>query len=105
MAREFNKLLKAFRLRAGYGLREFAELIGESPSNYVGRESGVLTPWRQEDKLRKVADHLALREGTEDWDAFFIAAGRDYVSLPPDLKKQTERPYYPQLMRTVEKLS
>lgn len=105
MARQFNKLLKALRLRAGYGLREFAELIGEAPSNYVGRESGLLGPWRQQEKLRKVADHLALREGTDDWDAFFIAAGQNYVALPPDLQRQTERPFFPQLLRTVEKLS
>jgi hypothetical protein len=105
MARQFNKLLKAFRLRAGYGLREFAELIGESPSNYVGRETGMLPPWRQQEKLRKVADHLALREGTDDWDAFFLAAGQGKVSLPPDLQEQVQRPFFPQLLRTVEKLS
>jgi hypothetical protein len=105
MARQFKALLKAFRLRAGYGLREFAELIGESPSNYVGRETGKLGPWRQQEKLRKVADHLALREGTEDWDAFFIAAGQNHVSLPPDLEEQIARPFFPQLLRTVAKLS
>ena len=105
MAREFKALLKAFRLCAGYGLREFAELIGESPSNYVGRESGKLGPWRSQEKLRKVADGLALCEGTEDWDVFFISAGQDKVSLPPDLEGQFERPFFPALLRTVAKLS
>ena len=105
MERDFAKLLKALRLRAGYGLREFAELIGESPSNYVGRESGKLGPWRSQAKLRKVAEALALREGVEDWDAFFIAAGQDLVCLPPDIERQIERPFFPALLRTVERLS
>jgi transcriptional regulator with XRE-family HTH domain len=105
MARQFNTLLKALRLKAGYGLREFAEMIGESPSNYVGRESGALKPWRQAEKLRKVAEGLALREGTEDWDAFFIAAGQDRVSLPPTLETQIERPFFPALLRTIKELS
>jgi len=105
MARDFKTLLRAFRLRAGYGLREFAELIGESPSNYVGRETGKLGPWRQAEKLRKVADHLALREGTEDWDAFYIASGQGKATLPPRYQAQMSRPFFPALLRTVEKLS
>lgn len=105
MARQFNKLLKAFRLKAGYGLREFADLIGESPSNYVGRETGKLGPWRQPEKLRHVANHLALREGTDDWDLFFIAAGQGKVVLLPEIQEQMSRPFFPALLRTVRKLS
>jgi len=105
MARDFKTLLKALRLKAGYGLREFADLIGESPSNYVGRETGKHGPWRQEEKLRKVANHLTLREGSDDWDAFFIAAGQNKVSLPPRYQEQMSRPFFPALLRTVERLS
>lgn len=105
MERNFAKLLKALRLKAGYGLREFAELIGESPSNYVGRETEKQGPWRSPDKLRRVAVALNLREGSEEWDAFYIAAGQDIVCLPPGLERQIERPFFPALLRTVERLS
>lgn len=101
MAREFKELLKAFRLRAGYGLRRFAELVGESPSNYAGVESGGRSPWRVAEKLRRVAEALTLREGTEDWDAFFISA-KGNAGLPPDMEHLLERPMIPVLLRTVD---
>ncbi len=76
MARDFKAILKAFRLRAGFGLREFAELIGDAPSNYVNIESGKRKPWKSLEKLRSVAEALALREGSQDWDAFIVTAAR-----------------------------
>jgi len=100
MAADFRTLLKAFRLRAGVGLRRFAEKIGESPSNYAGVESGSRGPWRPQEKLRHVAESLGLREGSEDWDAFFVAA-KGYVGLPPDVEHMLERPMIPALLRTV----
>lgn len=101
MGADFKSLLKAFRLRAGIGLRRFAELIGESPSNYAGVESGQRGPWRPPEKLRRVAEGLGLREGSADWDAFFIAA-KGYVGLPPDVEHMLERPMIPALLRTVD---
>jgi len=101
MARDFKRLLKSYRLRAQYGLRQFAELIGEPPSNYAGVESGKRPSWRSLEKLRRVADALALEEGSRDWDAFFIAA-REHGTLPPDMEHLLERPMIPVLLRTVD---
>lgn len=103
MALDFKSLLKFHRLRAGYGLRQFAELIGESPPNYAGVESGRREPWRSKDKLRSIAKTLALREGTQDWDTFFIAAANG-LSLPPGMEHLLERPMIPVLLRTVDEL-
>ena len=103
MARDFKALLKAFRLRAGYGLRRFAELVGESPSNYAGVESGARVPWRQPERLRRVAEALGLRPGGEDWDAFFVAA-KGNAGLPPDIEHLLERPLIPVLLRTVDEM-
>lgn len=99
---DFKALLKSYRLRAGYGLRQFAEMIGEAPSNYAGVESGARSAWRNE-KLRKVADALGLREASEDWDAFFISA-RKNCSLPPDMTHLLDRPLIPRLLRTVDEM-
>ncbi len=97
---DFKALLKAYRLRAGYGLRQFAEMIGEAPSNYAGVESGDRKPWRSAEKLRTVAAGLHLPEGSSDWDAFFMAA-RGNRELPPDMSAVLERPMVPVLLRTV----
>lgn len=103
MPRDFKTLLKSYRLRAGFGLRRFAELIGEQPGNYAGVESGQRKPWRSEDKLRQVANALGLEIGSTDWDAFFIAAGQS-KTLAPDLQPLLDRPWVPVLLRTVNDL-
>lgn len=103
MAIDFKALLKSYRLRLDYGLRQFAEMIGEAPSNYAAIESGKRNPWRKDEMLRKVADALALTEGSRDWDTFFVAA-RSNRALPPDMEHLLERPMIPLLLRTVEEL-
>jgi len=103
MAVDFKALLKSYRIRAGYGLRQFAEMIGDAPSNYAGVESGDRAPWKNKDKQRKVADMLGLEPGTPDWDAFFIAL-RENGALPPDMTHLLDRPMIPVLLRTVDEL-
>ena len=103
MALDFKSLIKFHRLRAGYGLRQFAELVGESAPNYAGVEAGRREPWRSKDKLRTIAKALALREGTTEWDTFFIAAA-DGCAVPPGMEHLLERPMIPVLLRTVDEL-
>lgn len=103
MSVEFKALLKSYRLRAGFGLRQFAELVGELPSNYAAVESGLRSPWRPMEKLQRVADALGLAQGSADWDAFFLAA-RQNRALPPDVEHILERPLIPVLLRTVDQL-
>lgn len=103
MPRNFGQLLKSFRLRANFGLRQFAELIGESPSNYANVESGQRNPWRSVEKLQLIANVLGLEDGSQDWDSYFIAA-RDNCALPPDMEHLLDRPLIPVLLRTVDEL-
>lgn len=98
---EFKVLLKTYRLRARYGLRQFAELLGEIPSNYAAMESGRRGPWQTQEKLRRVADLLGLEEGSRDWDTFFLSAGRN-GGMPPDIEPMLEEPMIPVLLRTVK---
>lgn len=104
MGAKFSQLLKSYRLRAGYGLRRFAELIGDAPSNYAHRESGKRGPWRDREKLREVAESLSLREGSPDWDAFFFAASEGQNVLPPDTEHMLTMPMMPALLRTMHEL-
>jgi transcriptional regulator with XRE-family HTH domain len=101
MPTDFPEILKELRLEAGYGLREFAEMIGDAPSNYAGVESGMRAPWRNQEKLRRVADSLGLEEGSSKWDRFFIAAQRTGM-LPPDVQHVLDRPGVALVLRTVD---
>lgn len=100
---DFKSLLKTLRLRAGYGLREFAEMIGDAPSNYAGIEAGDRNPWRDPEKLRRVAVALGLEEGSQEWDSLFVGARRK-GGLPPDVEHILDRPLIPLLLRTVDEL-
>lgn len=103
MPAKFSDLLKSYRLRAGYGLRQFAELIGDASGNYAHRESGKRGAWTDVEKLRTVAAALGIRDGSVDWYAFFAAAlgpGR----LPPDIEHVAIMPGVPVLMRTIDEL-
>jgi hypothetical protein len=55
------------------------------------------------EKLRKVAGALALEEGSESWDRFFLAARRD-DALPPDLDRLLSRQLNVSLLRTVDEM-
>ncbi len=98
---EFGSLLKTLRLQAGYGLRRFAELIGERPSNLSAVERGNRAPWRGIEKLRSVADALALSEGSLEWDRFFLAAQR-IGTLPDDIERLIHNEVNLALLRAVD---
>jgi transcriptional regulator with XRE-family HTH domain len=98
---EFGKMLRDQRLGANIGLRKFAELIEELPSNLSAVEKGKRTPWRTPGKLRAAADALALTEGSLTWDKFFLAARRPDV-LPFDVERLIYRDVNLALLRAVD---
>jgi transcriptional regulator with XRE-family HTH domain len=75
-SKKFGALLRELRLKAGFGLRKFAEMIGESPSNLSAIETGARSPWQNPIKLKRIANALSLKEFGELWDRFFLSAGR-----------------------------
>jgi transcriptional regulator with XRE-family HTH domain len=104
MSEEFGAYLKQLRREAGFGLRQFAEMIGDAASNYADIESGVRQPWpRTPDKLRHVAESLGLEEGSHKCDKLFMLASNN-VALPPDLASVVDMPGVPVFLRTVGEL-
>ncbi len=103
MSEDFGQLLRQWRLGAGYGLRRFAKVIGELPSNLSGVETGARAPWRQMEKLRKVAEALAFKEGSPSWDRFFIAARRE-DALPLDIDRLLSRQLNLVALRTIDEM-
>lgn len=96
----FGEMLR--RLRESYfGLREFADLIGEKAPNLSAIENGQRKPWTDVERLRLVASRLGLAEGSTDWARFFNLARRP-GQLPPDIIETGELDVVFSLLRTVQ---
>lgn len=101
MHTEFGSLLKEFRLRAGFGLRKFAQMIDMPASNLCDIEHGRRKVFSEPERLRDIAETLGLMEGTPDWERFFDAA-RSGGELHPDVRHMAGRKLVPALLRTID---
>jgi len=92
--------LREKRKAASIGLRQFAILIGESPSNWCNVENGRRPPPQSEDKLRRIAQVLGIRSNGDDWDYLF-----GIVKRPPraaaDIERYAQIEHVPTLLRTI----
>lgn len=91
--------MKKLRLRAGYGLRRFADLIEMPASNLCDIEHGRRN--MPKDYLEPTAEVLALEQGSRDWERFFELA-RKSDELPADVQKIAHRRLMPALLRTID---
>jgi transcriptional regulator with XRE-family HTH domain len=71
---QFGQQLRRLRLRAGLGLRTFAELVDERTSTVSAIELGARTPWHRLEKLHRVADVLGLIENSDFCQEFVVVA-------------------------------
>jgi transcriptional regulator with XRE-family HTH domain len=97
----FGEFLRACRLRAGYGLRSFAEAIDMQPSNLSNIEHGRANPPQDREVLTRVADTLGLR-GSERHQFFDLAVKHKPGALPADVADYVgKNPGIPVLLRTI----
>ncbi len=97
----FGEFLRGLREQCGFGLREFAEVIGEKPSNLSAVETGARNPWDGLDKLTKVAGALGILPKSSTWDEFFWRAKKE-GELPADVKRICKSKVIPALLRTID---
>lgn len=99
----FGEFLRAQRLRAGFGLRAFAEAAGLQPSNLSNMEHGRIPPPQDKETLDELANLLGLRKGSPERAKLFDLAVAGKERLPADVTSFAARtPGIPVLLRTIE---
>ena len=99
---EWGQFVRERRLAAGYGLREFANLIGILPSNYNHMEKGRTPPPQDKARLDQIAEVLDIDAGSEDYGRLMdlAVAGKD--KLPADVAEFAQQnELIPVLLRTL----
>jgi transcriptional regulator with XRE-family HTH domain len=103
---EFGAFFRKKRHETGLTLREFCIKHDLDPGNMSKLERGILPPPRDEEKKRKYAKALGIREGTDDWYTFFDLAAACAGSLPNDIAANEEiiraLPAFFRVVRTAE---
>ena len=97
--KKFGSFLKTLRLKAGFGLRRFADLIEMPASNLSAIEHGRRT--MPDDKLVLAAEVLGLSKGTSDWNDFFDLCSTS-GQVPADVQEIVNKGFIPALLRTID---
>jgi transcriptional regulator with XRE-family HTH domain len=99
----FGEYLRECRIKAGLGLRTFAEATGLKPSNLSAIEYGRQSPPQTSMVLARIADGLGLAQGTPARQKLFdLAVAHKPGALPPDVAAYAGRtPGVPVLLRTI----
>lgn len=99
----FGEYLRACRLKAGLGLRSFAEAAELKPSNLSAIEYGRQPPPQNAATLTRLADALGLPPSSRDRQRLFdLAVAHKPGVLPPDVAAFAgQTPGVPVLLRTM----
>ena len=101
MPQTFGEFLRATRLRAGLGLRAFAEAAGMQPSNLSNIEHGRIAPPQDKAALEGLAELLGMSD--EERARLFDLAVARRDRLPADVAAFAARTRgIPVLLRTIE---
>lgn len=100
----FGEYLRASRLKAGYGLRAFAEAIEMQPSNLSNVEHGRISPPQDLGTLTRLAEVLGFQEGSKERERLFdLAVSHKKSALPPDVAAfAAKTPGIPVILRTIQ---
>jgi transcriptional regulator with XRE-family HTH domain len=99
----WGEFVREKRLEAGYGLRQFAALVGILPSNYNHMEKGRMSPPQDKARLDQIAEVLGIEPGTEDSHTLMDLAVEGKNKLPADVAEfARQNELVPVLLRTLE---
>jgi transcriptional regulator with XRE-family HTH domain len=98
----WGEFVRRKRLSAGYGLREFADLVGLHPSNYNHMEKGRMAPPQEKARLDQIAEVLGIRAGSNDYATLMNLAVGKRGKLPADVAEFARKnALVPALLRTL----
>jgi transcriptional regulator with XRE-family HTH domain len=104
MKANFGQYLRQLRLKANYGLRNFAIAIEMQPSNLCNIEYGRVAPPQDKETLKRIANTLGVEPGSKEWNILFdLAVKHKEGALPADVAGYASKtPGIPVLLRTIE---
>lgn len=82
----FGAFFRMKRIQLGLTLRTFCEKHSFDPGNISKLERNILSPSISDEKLRKFAKSLDIKEGTADWTTFFDLANLAKGTVPLDIR-------------------
>ena len=98
----WGEFVREKRLAAGYGLRQFASLVGILPSNYNHMEKGRMAPPQDKGKLDQIAEVLDMETGSGEYAELMDLAVKGKEKLPADVEEFARRnELVPVLLRTL----
>ncbi len=86
----FGEFFKNKRLALKLSLREFCLEKGFDPGNLSKIERGLMTPPNSPELLKKYADALNIKKGTDDWIEFFDRAAACKGKIPNEILEDDE---------------
>src|SRR3990172_9292724 len=106
-AKRFGEFLRESRLKAGFGLRAFAEVVEMQPSNLSNIEHGRIYPPQNSKILTRIADSLGFPKGSQERQRLFdLAVSHKKSALPSDVASfAAKTPGIPVLLRTIQNKS
>lgn len=98
----FGEFIKERRVNKGLTLREFCKLIEVDASNWSKIERGLISPPKNDEKLKKIAKILEIPVGSDLWIEMKDKAEIDSGSIPRDIRSDKELiGFLPMFFRTI----
>lgn len=99
---KFGKFVKQKRISLGFSLRGFCQKFSVDPGNWSKMERSIIAPPQDDKILKSYANHLEIKEGSDDWYNFIDYAAADKGIIPVDiLKDQALANNLPLFFRTI----
>lgn len=83
--RRYGDMLRSRREEIGFGLREFADLVGIKASNLSDVENNKKAPHFSAKVQSEILQYLEIPAHTDEWHAYFDAAKREDGEIPKDV--------------------
>ena len=89
-SKHFGEFFRAVRKEIQLSLRDFCKLAQADPGNISRMERGEMPPPQDQNILRRYAEALKIKPGSDSWYRFLDFAAADRGIIPQDLMSDEE---------------